>query len=114
MTERLFVYGSLQPGGSNHSVLEPYRGSWEPAWVVGFLWEKGWGADQGYPGLVLDDKGESVSGYVFTSNDLSANWEALDEFEGIEYERCLAPVMLDSGETVMAHIYTLSDAPKER
>ena len=105
--ERLFIYGSLQPGGPNEHVLAEIGGDWEPAVVKGNLLEKGWGASMGYPGLVIDERGIDVHGHVFASSNLSAKWSYLDQLEGEEYERTVASVTLLSGEQVQAHIYVL-------
>ena len=110
--ERLFVYGSLQPGGSNAHVLADLVGEWQPAVIRGQLHESGWGADMGYPALVVDDGGEEVRGLVFTSPDLEESWASLDDFEGEDYERVLATVTLSGGERVRAHVYALR-APAE-
>ena len=58
MTQRLFVYGTLGPGRPNEHVLSAIGGTWEEASVNGFLMPRGWGAEMGYPGIVLDDTGE--------------------------------------------------------
>ena len=105
--ERLFIYGSLQPGGPNEHVLAEIGGDWEPAVVKGNLLEEGWGASMGYPGLVIDERGNDVHGHVFASSNLSAKWTYLDQLEGGEYERTVASVTLLSGEQVQAHIYVL-------
>ena len=105
--ERLFIYGSLQPGGPNEHVLAAIGGEWEPAVIKGSLIEAGWGASMGYPALVLDEGESDVQGHVFASPSLSANWAYLDEFEGEEYERIVASVTLLSGEQVQAHVYVL-------
>ena len=105
--ERLFVYGSLQPGRPNEHVLAAIGGDWEPGVIKGNLIEAGWGAGMGYPALVLDEDGSDVRGHVFASPHLSANWAYLDEFEGDEYERICASVILLSGEQVQAHVYVL-------
>ena len=105
--ERLFIYGSLQPGGPNEHVLAEIGGDWQPAVVKGNLLEKGWGASMGYPGLVIDERGNDVHGHVFASSNLSAKWSYLDQLEGEEYERTVASVTLLSGEQVQAHIYVL-------
>ena len=105
--ERLFVYGSLQPGGANGHVLAPLKGQWEPAVIRGNLVEAGWGASMGYPALVLDESGDEVHGHVLASSQLTAKWADLDEFEGDGYERVVAPVTLSSGERVRAHVYVL-------
>ena len=83
--ERVFIYGSLQPGGPNEHILAAIGGEWEPAAIKGRLIEAGWGASMGYPGLVIDESGNDVHGHVFTSSNLSAKWAYLDEFEGEEY-----------------------------
>jgi len=49
MIQRLFVYGSLQPGHTNAHLLEQIGGTWQAASVVGMLRPEGWGAQQGYP-----------------------------------------------------------------
>ncbi|MEM7763122.1 MAG: gamma-glutamylcyclotransferase family protein [Pseudomonadota bacterium] len=104
---RLFVYGSLQPGGTNAHVLEPLGGDWQPAQVHGVLRQAGWGADMGYPGLVLDRSGEVVAGYVLSSEALATAWSSLDAFEGDEYQRVLTLVMLQTGEVVEAYVYVI-------
>ncbi|HSR50884.1 MAG TPA: gamma-glutamylcyclotransferase family protein [Acidobacteriota bacterium] len=108
VVERLFVYGSLAPGQPNEHMLAAIQGVWEPAAVTGRLRPEGWGADLGYPGLDLDERGNEVEGLLFTSEDLSDHWAVLDEFEGEAYERVLAKVKLKDGRTVDAFVYTLS------
>ncbi len=105
--ERLFIYGSLQPGGPNEHVLASVDGDWEPAFVRGTLVDAGWGATLGYPGLVIDERGREVHGHVFASSELGAKWAYLDDLEGEEYERTLEPVTLLNGEQVDAYIYVL-------
>ena len=108
MAHRLFVYGSLQPGGPNAHVLAPLGGQWEAGSVRGHLIKEGWGAELGYPGLRLDDGGDLVQGQVLTTNSLAEFWEELDSFEGEGYQRQLTRVHLANGESVEAFIYTLS------
>ena len=107
--QRLFVYGSLQPGGPNAHVLGRLSGRWAPGALRGSLVQAGWGADLGYPGLVLDEVGDEIHGYVFSSVELEAEWERLDTFEGDGYERVLASVRLADGEHVRANVYVLRD-----
>lgn len=108
--ERLFVYGTLQPGGPNAPVLTAMGGEWEPAVVKGNLVKAGWGSDMGYPGLVLDEHGDEVHGHIFASTNLKAKWAELDAFEGEEYQRVLASVtLLRSGVQVQVYIYVLRD-----
>jgi gamma-glutamylcyclotransferase (GGCT)/AIG2-like uncharacterized protein YtfP len=109
MIERLFVYGSLKPGHSNAHLLEQIGGSWQTAWVVGTLRPEGWGAEQGYPALTLDDEcGTQVHGFVFSSEDLARHWQRLDEFEGDDYERAVTTARVDGGGAIAAYIYILS------
>jgi len=110
MTDRLFVYGTLAPGRPNEHILSDLSGTWEPATVRGKLLHEGWGAEVGYPGIVLSTEGDEVQGFVFTSVDLSAHWTRLDDFEGDGYARMLVPATLADGTVVDAYIYALSDA----
>jgi gamma-glutamylcyclotransferase (GGCT)/AIG2-like uncharacterized protein YtfP len=109
MTEKFFVYGTLCPGRPNAHILENISGSFEQGEVKGHLYEKGWGAEIGYPGIVLDSNGESVSGYVFTSEHLSVHWQSLDEFEGDAYERVIANVEPSNGGSVDALVYGIKE-----
>ena len=110
MVERLFVYGTLGPGRTNDHVLEAIGGLWEAATVNGTLRHEGWGAELGYPGIDLDEHGGEVEGFLFTSENLSGHWAALDKFEGEAYERVPAKVKLKDGRIVDAYIYTLRSA----
>jgi gamma-glutamylcyclotransferase (GGCT)/AIG2-like uncharacterized protein YtfP len=105
MIQRLFVYGSLKPGHANAHLLEAIGGTWLPASVLGTLHPVGWGAGQGYPALMLDENGAEVRGLVFTSEHLAQHWQALDEFEGDDYERVLTTARIESGGTVEAYVY---------
>ena len=105
--QRLFVYGSLQPGGTNAHELERVEGTWSPGVVSGRLMQAGWGAGIGYPGLILDDGGEDVPGYVLESGALTTEWPRLDAFEGGEYARVETRVRLASGEAVAAFVYVI-------
>lgn len=107
MTERLFVYGTLAPGRPNAHLLDDIPGTWSPATVRGTLYEEGWGAAVGYPGIVLDEIGAEVRGFIFSSGELAAHWRRLDEFEGEGYERVLAQATLENGTVVQAYIYAL-------
>ena len=108
MTHRLFVYGTLAPGRPNAHVLADVPGQWEPATVTGSLRQEGWGAEVGYPGIVLDGGGGEVEGFLFSSENLAECWARLDAFEGEGYARVLTPVRLDDGTVVDAYIYSLS------
>jgi gamma-glutamylcyclotransferase (GGCT)/AIG2-like uncharacterized protein YtfP len=116
MIHRLFVYGTLAPGRPNAHVLADVPGTWEPATVTGTLLAEGWGAAIGYPGIVLDEHGDTVHGLVFTSDSLPDHWDRLDAFEGEGYRRVVAMARLEDGRVVEAHVYSLSETalPAER
>jgi gamma-glutamylcyclotransferase (GGCT)/AIG2-like uncharacterized protein YtfP len=107
MTSRLFVYGTLAPGRPNEHVLADVPGSWVPAVVTGTLVHAGWGADAGYPAIVLGDAGQRVNGFVFSSEHLAKHWARLDDFEGEGYERVLTSATLEDGSAVDAYVYAL-------
>ena len=104
--ERLFVYGTLQPGKSNAHILEEIGGEWQPGYVTGTFYDRGWGAAEGFPGIVLDDNGPQVQGYLFISGNLDAHWAMLDEFED-GYDRVEVTVTTEDGQTFTAWIYQL-------
>ena len=107
MTNRLFVYGTLAPGRPNAHVLADVRGTWQPATVRGTLVPEGWGAAAGYPGIILEERGEEVEGLLFSSESLGEHWARLDQFEGEGYERVLTAVKLRNGTRVQAYVYAL-------
>ena len=103
----LAVYGALAPGRANHHQLDGLVGTWSHGWVRGLLIPAGWGAAQGYPGLLLDEDGANVAVQLFESADLPHHWARLDAFEGPGYCRTLVTVRTQSGEC-RAFIYALS------
>ena len=105
--ESLFVYGTLGPGRPNAHVLEDIGGQFEAGHVGGSLLNKGWGAEMGFPGIVLDDSGNRVDGFIFFSENLTANWHILDDFEGEGYERVPVDVVTQDGRTHQSCIYRL-------
>ena len=109
MIQRLFVYGTLAPGRPNEHVLSEIGGSWEEATVTGTLRQEGWGAAMGYPGIVLDQHGDEIQGFLFSSEKFSDHWARLDEFEGKSYERVMTVVKLNDNRTVDAYIYQLRE-----
>ncbi len=109
MSQHLFVYGTLGPGRPNEHILSTIGGIWEEASVKGYLKPQGWGAEMGYPGLVLDDTGDEIKGYIFSSDKLKYHWGELDEFEGEEYKRVLIKVKTKDSMAVDAYIYILRE-----
>ena len=103
----LAVYGSLQPGGPNHYILENIPGIWSSGIVRGHLEESGWGAKIGFPGLHLSDQGDEIDVKLFESENLYDLLKQLDDFEGDEYTRQICTVFTPHG-TVFAYIYALS------
>ena len=113
-SKRLFVYGSLKPGGSNARVLDDVPGEWLGASVRGHLADRGWGAGLGYPGITLEmlesPGAYVVAGCLLVSDALDAHWDRLDAFEGDEYRRVTAAVTLADGQIVEAEVYVLASA----
>jgi len=106
---RLFVYGTLIPGQSNHHVLSDIPGDWERASVTGTLANEGWGSGHGCPGLIPSQDGQEIQGYIFISGDLQKHWDMLDDFEGSDYKRQLISAKLSSGVEVEAYVYSIRE-----
>ena len=108
---RLATYGTLAPGRVNHHQLAELPGRWLEGVVTGRLVEAGWGAELGYPGLVLDladldPAAGAVAVHLFESPELPGHWPRLDAFEGEGYRRVAAPVSTDEGP-LPAWIYVI-------
>ena len=106
--QRLFVYGTLAPGRANHEVLASIPGSWDPATLRGILLDEGWGAKMGCPGIVPDENGDEVEGFVLSSDQLPQHWPRLDAFEGEGYARVPVTVRIDGTRAVDAWVYALN------
>jgi len=105
--QRLVTYGTLAPGRPNHHHLDGLQGRWLDGHVHGRLVQAGWGAELGYPALVLDAGAPPVGVQIFESTDLPGHWQRLDDFEGPGYRR--APVTVHTGEGELdATIYVLA------
>lgn len=94
---RVFVYGTLRRGASNHFRMAGAEfvcaGS-----IVGKLYQIDW-----FPGLILDETGGPIRGEVFEADQCLL--EALDRFEGVaadesesEYRRVSTTVLPENGE----------------
>ena len=105
--QRLFVYGTLAPGRTNHKIMEDIAGVWEAATLRGTLFQEGWGASMGYPGIIPDIEGDEIQGTLFSSDDLANHWSRLDEFEGEGYERLAVTVRVNGTKDVTAYVYGL-------
>jgi gamma-glutamylcyclotransferase (GGCT)/AIG2-like uncharacterized protein YtfP len=107
---RLAAYGSLAPGRPNHGQLSDLPGRWLIGHVRGSLVAAGWGAEIGYPGLILDPAGAEIEVFVFECRELLDHWPRLDAFEGSGYRR--SAVDVSTAEGVMpASIYVLAERP---
>jgi gamma-glutamylcyclotransferase (GGCT)/AIG2-like uncharacterized protein YtfP len=103
---RLVAYGTLAPGRPNEHQLDGLDGVWADGVVHGRLIAAGWGAELGYPALILDPDGPPIPVQVFESADLPQHWSRLDEFEGPGYVRVLTRIATAAAE-VDASIYVL-------
>jgi len=111
--EKVFiVYGTLAPGRPNYSVIEHIKGQWQQGIIRGKLVREGWGAELGYNAFkhVSTDEQEEINVFVLTSDQLVANWQFLDEFEGSGYGRILAKFELENGEEGIGYIYAVNAA----
>ena len=63
VSRHLIVYGSLAPGGPNHSLLAGLKGVWREGWVTGELLERGWSAAMSHPGLRWRQNWSFMPGY---------------------------------------------------
>ncbi|MFN3847982.1 MAG: gamma-glutamylcyclotransferase [Spirosomataceae bacterium] len=109
--KHFIVYGTLAPNRLNHHKVEHIRGTWHEGIVRGKLVSKGWGAELGYNGFKHCSTEEStdIQAFILTSEELPQNWQALDDFEGVEYKRILAQYKLANGTQGVGYIYSLND-----
>jgi len=95
----LATYGTLMPGEINHHIVRPIDGEWIEAAVRGYLFDIGWGAADGFPGIVPAADGNLVPVAVLRSDRLDRHWRDLDRFEGPGYRRSPIEVMTRDGAT---------------
>ncbi len=103
---RLATYGTLAPGRTNAHQLSDLRGTWTTGHVRGRLVQEGWGAELGFPGMILDEAAGPVEVHLFYSVDLPDHWGRLDAFEGQGYRRTETQVITRDG-AVPAFIYQI-------
>ena len=82
--------------------------------MTGVLIPQGWGAAEGYPAIIPDERGQVVQGYLFKSDNLPNHWQALDDFEGEGDVRTQVMVTMADGRQEKAWVYALAvdDADK--
>jgi gamma-glutamylcyclotransferase (GGCT)/AIG2-like uncharacterized protein YtfP len=79
-TFKVFVYGTLLVGESNHSVASPFLDRVKPGKVRGYLYNVG-----SYPAFVLDSAGPLIKGEWFDVNIEGLKY--LDELEDYKEKR---------------------------
>ena len=106
----LVIYGTLAPNAPNHSVIEHIKGNWQKGIIRGRLTQEGWGAELGYYGFKHASKEEQkeIKVYILFSEELGANWQFLDEFEGNGYKRILTKYELENGLIGVGNIYAIN------
>lgn len=104
----LFICGTLALGKPNEHLLQDIKGTWMKGSIKGELVQSGWGANLGFPGIVLDSNGDQVHGLIFCSEELELHRWKLDEFEGKEYQRILTPALLENAKSVDTYLYAIS------
>ena len=104
---QLFVYGTLCPNRENAHILGGIGGDWQQASVHGTIHILDWGPDRGLPAMVLNEADPLVEGYLFSTDKLEQNWQMLDDFEGMQYQRVEAQVQLPDGGTTLAWTYVM-------
>lgn len=100
----LFVYGSLGPGRPNEGMFSEIQGGSQEGCVKGRLKNEVWGAEIGFPGIVLDGNAVEVRGFIFSSDELCKILPKLYEFEGEGYQCALIKVKNLDGEILQACI----------
>lgn len=105
MIQRLFIYGTMAPGRANQDVLSSIPGYWESATVTGKWTDVRQASSSDRTVIVLDEAGETIRGFIFTSDRLNDHWARLDEFEGQACQRVQAAVRRSDGALVDAHVY---------
>jgi gamma-glutamylcyclotransferase (GGCT)/AIG2-like uncharacterized protein YtfP len=101
--DHLFVYGTLRRGSDNKFArLLAARAEFSgPARVPGRLYDFG-----RYPGARYADQPDQwVIGEVFHLDEPAKLLAALDDYEGLEYERALVSATLDDGRSIECCIY---------
>ncbi len=99
---KLLVYGTLAPGGANHSALSSLSGHWEVCTTWGRL-----DTHNGLPVLHWAPGAPAVEAHLLASSELGQHWERLDRFEGSAYRRRLVVALTKHGVTI-ANCYLMT------
>lgn len=83
------------------------EGEWWEGWVAGELQDRGWSAAMSYPALRWCPEGGKVTAHLLVSSELPEHWHRLDEFEGLEYSRILAPFWTADGQLWVGNVYAV-------
>ncbi len=97
--EKLIVYGSLAPGGSNAFMFKGLEGTWHRCRIWGHM--RRW---RGFKSFKWDPKGPEHESWLFASAALPRIFPELDDFEGNEYQRLVIPARVGAA-WVLANIY---------
>ena len=97
---RLVAYGTLQPGESNHHVVEPLGGSWTEVRVRGHVGTSKWREYQGLPAFTPDPSADPISVSLLETENLVDAWDDLDAFEGPGYRRIEIEMWDESGASL--------------
>ena len=44
---------------------------------IGFFDKNGWHKTQGFPAVILEEQGNNIDGYLFSSDELLKNWQLI-------------------------------------
>lgn len=111
--ELVFVYGTLRSGGTHHFRMAGAE-LVASGTVCGRIYRFDW-----YPGLVLGESGDEITGEVYAVGPaLLAELDLFEglsagEIEGSEYRRVRAKVRTGSGETITAWVWEWRGAVEE-
>ena len=103
--EPVFVYGTLRRGGSNHFRMDGAEFV-TAGRISGKMYRIDW-----YPGLVLDDSGDDITGEVYSVDlEMLGNLDSFEnvsagDVEGSEYRRVRTTVTRADGETLSAWVW---------
>lgn len=96
---KLFVYGTLRRHESNHDLVGKAECIAEQAWVYGELFD----TKNGYPTLVLNEKGKVYGELLEINNNLLPEIDRLEDYipgrENNLYDRTETTVYTDGGKT---------------